>query len=262
MPKKRYHVPNEKCLICDGRKHPSIAINNNDLLTIDWFNNSDGMLVTHIAINYYQSITDLNDNMFNFMHNYTLKHLDLAYNKIKKVNFTNAIYLPKNLYLGYNQITHFLCAQTTQQQYYQSHNSNIDLISLVGNGITNLNSQFFRFPANVNRLDLSSNNIVGMINHRTTTKTIALVKELYLGYNQITGVNHDYLPEITYLSDNQISHIKSQSPQLKTLRVVKNPTLTNIDCNNFNHSLNTIYVSKHTTVFNDVQNSVTVHNWE
>ena len=153
--------------------------------------------------------------MFTFME-YQLDTLDLTGNAITIVNFSHAMYLPKTLYLFKNKVSQFITPVGKSHQI----KTHIDALDLRHNGITNLNDTYFQFPQHLKRLYLDCNNIQGVLNEKTMTKTIQNTVTVYFNYNNITIINHDYLPEITFLRYNPYLYkVESNSTKLKKLFV-------------------------------------------
>ena len=194
-------------------------------MTVNWSNSTEKL--ERIRFN-DQYLTHLDASMFTFM-KYQLKELDLSQNRIQIVDLRHAIYLPKIMYLQRNKIFQFIAPINKDQTQ-----TNMNELHLSHNGITNLNHNYFQFPQNLMKLELDYNDIRGVMNEQTVTKTIENTETLDLSYNNITIVNHDYLPEFTLLNRNlYLSQVKSKSAKLTHLYLYGNFRLKQINRGDF-----------------------------
>ena len=203
-------------------------ITTQDLLNVNWTNVTERIEKIYLQLN---NLTYLDASMFTFM-DYQLLELQLYSNAISIVNLSDAIYLPKTLYLTRNKIRQFISPIDKHQ--IKTH---MDALYLNENGITNLNDSYFQFPENLKILFLDENNIQGIMNETTVTKTIQNAETLYLDYNKITIVKHNYLPKYTYLRYNRnLYKVESNSTQLTELHVKFGTKAQNLKSSNFKHS--------------------------
>ena len=203
-------------------------------MNVNWTDVTRRIEIINLSEN---NLTYLDDSMFTFM-DYQLRMLWLDKNSIATVNLTRAIYLPKTLDLKNNKVRQFISPIDKHQ--IKTH---MDSLYLNDNGITNLNDIYFQFPENLLALDLSSNDIKGIMNENKVTKTIQNTKELWFNYNNIIIVNHDYLPESTWFTNNPNLHqVDSKSTKLKALHVkTGNRFAQDIQSNDFKFSKVTVY---------------------